>query len=461
MTDELKDLPSYKNDVHQRQLKSLQMVSDLFEGTETVVAGGEKYLPREPSESEIAYKTRLGRATFYNAYGRTIAGLVGMVFRKNPVLGENVPAAIRMHAENIDMQGNHLDVFAKELFQRAVNTGHCFILVDMPPPLDKKKFSATDERKMGRRPYWQTYHKGQVLNFQTQTRGGEVRLAQVTLEEVACVPQGRFGEKKVTRYRVLMPGGWEIWQKNENDEHPVKVLDGQSSITEIPLVPIYTGKKAFFESRPPLLDLAYQNLDHYQLRSDLKRILHKASVPIFYTAGLDTEKLKKLKISPDQGIHVDVNGTVGWAEIQGTSIAAAQQEIANVEGRMAALGLSVIAEQPKSAKTATESVMEYEAESSELSSFARSLKDGLEMACDYHNQFLGAKPGSAGNVTVNKDFSQLRLSAQDISMYSQMVAAGQLSIDTLWSVLQRAEKLPDDFNADIEKQRLGDLNNAA
>jgi hypothetical protein len=41
------------------------------------------------------YNYRLARAIFFNAVERTLHGLVGMVFRKEPKLGDDVPEAIR------------------------------------------------------------------------------------------------------------------------------------------------------------------------------------------------------------------------------------------------------------------------------------------------------------------------------------------------------------------------------
>lgn len=458
MADTLKDSPAFECAAYQRQAKSLELVSDTYTGTEALIAKDQKYLPQEERESDKAYRIRLKRATFYNAYARTVAGLVGMVFRKNPRLGEDVPDAIKTLAENIDLQGNHLDVFAKELFTDA-HKGHSFILVDMPPKLAAGSTLA-DERAAGRRPYWTMYGKEQVINWRTETKGGAPRLVQVTLRERPVEPDGRFGEREFKRYRVLRPGSYEIWEQREDQKEPVLISDGQTNLMEIPLVPIYTGKTGFFESRPPLLDLAFQNLRHYRLVSDLDRILHKASVPILYFVNRDTTKNVET-ISPDTGFDVGEGGAVGWAEIQGGSISSAQTEITNVEGRMAALGLSVIAEQPRSARTATESVMDYEAESSELSTWARSLEDGLEMAVDYTAQFLGMKAGDGGSVEVNKDFTRMLLTSADIAMYSEMVAAGQLDIETLWALMQRAEKLPDDFNPDEAKERIVNPNNAA
>src|SRR5215470_9370237 len=53
------------------------------------------YLPPEPAEDTGHYRYRKSRAIFFNAVDRTINGLVGMVFRKEPKLGDDVPEVVR------------------------------------------------------------------------------------------------------------------------------------------------------------------------------------------------------------------------------------------------------------------------------------------------------------------------------------------------------------------------------
>src|SRR5262249_2417053 len=57
---------------------------------------GSKYLPIEPAENRTQdYPIRLSRAIFFNAFERTLHGLVGMVFRKEPKFSKDVPEIIR------------------------------------------------------------------------------------------------------------------------------------------------------------------------------------------------------------------------------------------------------------------------------------------------------------------------------------------------------------------------------
>lgn len=99
------DLPSTLSPRAQAQRPALQMVRDLWGGNETVKAAGTTYLPQAPGEEHNNYHERLSRSVFFNVFRQTVVGLVGLIFRKDPVLGEDVPPQISEHWENIDLAG--------------------------------------------------------------------------------------------------------------------------------------------------------------------------------------------------------------------------------------------------------------------------------------------------------------------------------------------------------------------
>ena len=61
------------------------------------------------------------------------------------------------------------------------------------------------------------------------------------------------------------------------------------SLGEIPLVTIYSGKTENLVSKPPLLDIAYLNLAHFQRQADLIHSLHVASQPMLVMEGYDDQ----------------------------------------------------------------------------------------------------------------------------------------------------------------------------
>jgi hypothetical protein len=324
---------------------------------------------------------------------------------------------------------------------------------------------ATRADEEGRRPYWVSIGKEQIINWRSEVDpNGELELTQVTIQEQITLPAGVYRDQLVTQYRVLRPGSWELWRKPAGPGSSGAGLtlwdEGTTSLDYIPLVPIYSNKTAFMMSDPPLLDLAYENLRHYRLRSDLDHILHFSNVPMIWAIGRRARTpqgdtgTREVTISPNTIIDLDKDGKIGILEHSGHAIAAAQAEIQEAKESMAALGLLLLARQPQVEKTATASTLEYEAESSELAAMARSLRDGTEAALDIHAEYLGLGKDAGGTIMINKDFAQAELTAPQLIALSNMVATDQLSLDTLWNLMGQAEQLPADFNPDEEHKAI-------
>lgn len=442
------DNPAYECLAYAAQLADLIIASDCFAGQRTIHDKSTEYLPQHPAETGDNYALRLAQSNFWNAYKRTINGLVGMVFRKNPELADDIPASIVAATENIDLAGSHFDVFAKDVFRAALNDGHTYVLVEMPPALATDRATAADEAT--RRPYWVHVRKSAVVNWTTETTSdGVLRLTQATIREEVTERTGRYAETSVCQYRVLTPGAWEVFR--EADDGNYELVDaGTTSLDFIPLVAIYSNRTGWFASTPPLLDIAYENLRHYRLQSDLDHIMHVANVPILYRIG--DEHDKPLVIGPNTCVGLPKDSEIGFIEHSGSAIGAAQTEITKSKENIATLGLLLLSGQPTAERTATESVLDYEAESSELAGMVRGAEDGFETCLMYHAAYLGLPTG--GSVEMNADFARQSLDAQKITVYSDMVGKGQLSLETLWATLERAEELPDEFDADAELERL-------
>jgi hypothetical protein len=131
------------------------------------------------------------------------------------------------------------------------------------------------------------------------------------------LPDGDFGEKVYDQIRVIEPGRYRVFRKKEQIEEMYDVSDnsvtgnfemgsadkdyqqvesGEFSLGEIPLVTIYSGKTENLVSKPPLLDIAYLNLAHFQRQADLIHSLHVASQPMLVMEGYD-DQTKDLAIS--------------------------------------------------------------------------------------------------------------------------------------------------------------------
>jgi hypothetical protein len=435
------DRPDYANAAHTSMSKAWTIVKDVSGGTARMREAATTYLPQEPAEKSPAYNRRLNRSVFFNAYDRTRDALVGMVFKNDPKVGDDVPGEIQNHLENIDLAGSHVDVFTKELFKDAFE-GHAFILVDMQPALPPGSTRA-DEIQAKRRPYWVKYKACQALNWRTSVINGETVLSQITFEEKTNEASGEYGEQTVCRYRVFrLVGGvvsWTVYRKavgnSPQDEIVQEATGTMSDFNKIPVAVVYGNRLAMLESSPPLEDLAHLNIRHYQNYSDYAHILHVAQVPILVRTGINTED-ESIEVSVGRTIDVpNPEGRVYWAEIQGPGIEAGRRELQDQEQRMALMGLSMLSQKTDSNVTATEIRSNNLQESSDLSTMARSLQDAIEMALEFHAKYLGMKSG--GSVKLGVADSDLMLDAPMVLALSNAVDKGQLTLETWINILQR------------------------
>jgi hypothetical protein len=90
-----KNQPAYENRTYGEMQRAWKIVRDVCEGTLRLRDLKSEYLPMEEAEDSKDYAIRLSRAIFFNAFERTLHGLVGMVFRKEPKLAKDVPEIIR------------------------------------------------------------------------------------------------------------------------------------------------------------------------------------------------------------------------------------------------------------------------------------------------------------------------------------------------------------------------------
>lgn len=463
-----KNQPNYECDAYGKMKWSWQVMADTCAGTPALRKQGALYLPKEPAEQTDPYNYRLSRAIFFNAVDLTLAGLVGMVFRNDPKLSDNVPevirgreaegegAAVEGEWENIDNAGTHGTVFCKEVFTNAVRDGHAAILVDMPPALGEGATLA-DEKSAKRRPYWVSYCADQIINWRTEVVDGHTRLALVVFKECSKESDGEYGEKDVTRYRVLRPGSWELYKEVKGGPVPI-IPDpdnpgGFTNLTEIPVAIIYSRKCNILHSQPPLIDLAYTNITHYQKYSDYSIYLHIASRPILCRKGADANKPVTV-IGPFTVFDVAVEGDVWYAETTGAALGGAAEDIKALEERMSIMGLSLLVKRTGGPITATEEKGDEIEESSDLATWARSLKDAIELALKYHVQYRTPTATTGGNVEVGASLDAQEITPEEMTAWSNAVIAGQFDVETMWKVFEAGGKLPDDFDAKQEKKLL-------
>lgn len=483
------DKPSFVAPAYELMAPRWKLCRDVMTGTEAVRADAnlDLYFPRGAAETSEERKTRSQRPEFFPLFKETVKGLVGLAFRKKPVLGSDVPAPIKVLAENIDGAGTALHVFARRVFEDAVIKGHSAILVDVPKVSSTRALTRSDDRDMGLRPYWVHVRPEQIINWRTQTINGHTVLTLLVLRETIDVPSGAYGVATVDRYRVFRRDTatgkilYEVWVQGEDTNDPEMEDDGElkNSIT-IPFVVVYAGERiAPLQSLPPLIDLAYTNVAHVQVLSDQRSSLHAAGNPILVIKGriggggrpdpqspqavgsplsvdangnANGSTNDDIVLGVNIGIDVDKDGDVKYAEHTGAALGATATEISAIESRAAAQGLSMLQRSTRAAQTAETEKLQRNEKDASLSSAVQSMEDALEIASAYTAIFMGLPTG--GTITMDREFESTVIDTARIQAFSQATAAGQFTRRTFWKILIRGEALPEDFDMDAEEEAL-------
>lgn len=455
---------------HQRQEKAVTVCRDVLQGTLHMRRQATKYLPMFPKEQVEDYSRRLNEAVLFNGYRRTLKGLVGLVLSKEIKQSDDIPQQIAGYLENVDLEGRDVNEFAIEHFEDALADGHACIFVDLQEVEEGAVQSLFEEQAMGLRPYWIALRKQQTRKFSTIRINGRRVLSLLRWIETAEEDDGRWGEKEVRRVREYRLASltddagnprlgvqWRIYEEVKDGPGTAKWMVRRTGtlgkMDEIPLATTYTNRTGYLESDPPMLDLALENVKHWQKRSDKDNVEHAACVPIFVTKGVDRDEIKGFSIGPTVGMALpQKDQEAEYVEIAGAGIEAARLSIKDIEYRMAVLGLSMLMSETRQAETATSKRIDKAESDAQLIMAARNLQSALNEA-----KRLTAKWDAiddVGTLEVNRDFERRLLDPQMASVLLQAVESGKLSEETFWEALKRGEVLNENFDPELEATRL-------
>lgn len=431
--------------------KKWRLPDTLMQGTQAMREAGRDFLPQEPRESAVAYRNRIERTVLFNAYKKAIQDLRGKVFSKPVALGESATERAVEWAEDIDLEGRDLTAFAFDVFESALSVGLTHILVDFPR--SDPNATLADERRQQIRPYFVHVPARNLIGWKVDRVGGVRFLSQARIKETITEedPDDEWGERHIEQVRVLEPGSFRIFRRQDKNNDWQLFEEGETSLDIIPLVTIYTGRTADMIADPPLLDLAYLNLAHWQSSSDQRHILHTARVPMLFGSGWQEDELE-IEIGANRMItNSNPEARLGFVEHSGASIGAGRQDLMDLEDRMSILALEPLITRPGNI-TATERAIDEAKSNSTLQAWALNLEDALQQAFYFADQWIGQSEGA--DVNVFTDFSVGTMDTEQIKILREIRGQGDLSRETLWSEIKRRGIFDDRFDAEEEIDKL-------
>ena len=415
----------------------------LYVGTDAMRKAGSTYLPKHPLEDETAWQARVDVSVLLPAFRDAVDLASGLIFRK-PV-HVDAPEDAQDWFRNVDLVGQDVTQFSRTVFNHAAVDGIGFIVVDYPRV--PQGVSLKVERDMGVRPYWVHVKAEQVLGWRTQNVNGKQILTQFRYQEAVEVADGMFGTKTQQRIRVLEPQMVTVYVKKDNDWEIDVEASGATTMEDVPVVPVYTGRTGFIQGLPPLADLAWTNVKHWQSSSDQQHILHVARVPILFGSGFSDDS--SLVASPNSAILGPQDSTLAYVEHSGAAIEAGRQDLQDLKDEMQRMAGKIINE--KVMKTATESGVESTQAMSRIQAWALGLQHALDLAMEFSGKWAKR---DVGKVRVNTDVDTAKPDAQMLTEIRNATIGGLLSKETYLQVLQDAEVLPEGFDVDEELDRI-------
>ncbi len=448
--------------------KQWQRCRDCADGTDAIKGRGEEYLPMleghavHPSAAfqPAAYDGYLKRAMFYPVVGRTVAGLTGLTFGKQPTVG-GVPKTFAGDFDDVTLTGSSLGSFAMELCADVLTVGRGGIYIDFP------RLDESGRSPEGARPYWVHYHAEDMINWRTRRVSGHQFLSLVVLRErvETFKESDPFTPDETIQYRVLeltesLVYTVTIWTEDPDNRgtftpgEAITPIRMGAPLSAIPFVFVGTSSIGPHAEHPPLLDLVDVDLSHYRTSADQEHGAHFTALPTPYVTGHQLNDGETLGIGAGTAwVFPDPSARAGMVEFSGaglSSLAALKEEKRLL---MATLGARMLETQKTTAEAAETVRMRHAGEKSSMLVFSQVLGQVLSEAMRWHLFWRGLPEARAdvALVTINPEVLET-LSADDIRSLVATWQAGLISKKTVYFNMQWGEWTRPDVTFEEEQR---------
>lgn len=447
---------------------------DAVAGSDAIKAKGRAYLPKLPGHysdtTDRAYNDYKDRANFYGAVKRTIKGMVGMVFMKNPTV-ENLPPKMEYLLDDITFTGIPLSGFAKIVFREVMEMGRAGIWVDMP------KVGAAEQR-----PYMILYSPEQIINWRQERINGKMITTLVVLSETQeeTDPADVFTTKQYDQYRVLQleredPETGAAYIK---PRYVVRIFRALEETTEksvgyfmhdeiyptkngvnldyIPFEPLGPEENSFAMQLPPIMDMVEVVLSHYRTSADLENGRHWCGIPQPYLCGFPDKK--EWQIGGNQIWQTtDPTAKAEFMEFKGSGLSALERALEEKETKLAVLGMRLLESQKKGAEQPEALRLRMLGDISTLEGIVVTVSQGLTKALKWMGEWMS--DGADVNkilVKLNTDYNESILNAQDLQSLITLWQSEGISYRTLYHNLRRGEITREGVDSDDELDQINE-----
>ena len=417
----------YEHPAYKTNLPCWEQIEDCLKGDRWIKKQGDKYLPRpnpsdESDENKERYKQYIQRAVFYNFTGRTLAGLVGQVFAKPPVIEtDNLLETVTGDA---DGAGVSLLQQSKAALAAVMSKGRGGLFVDYP---ETEGPATIEQQEAGAvRPNIIFHEPESIINWRTIRQGARNLLSLVVIKENYNNDDDGFGYvvKPQIRALRLVDGIYtvQIWQKQSDEKEAgeyslinefVPTDSSGLPLREIPFQFIGWENNDPTPDLPPLYDLSVLNVGHYRNSADYEESVYMVGQPTPWFAGLTREWVDEvlegtIQLGARAAVPLPEGASAGLLQASPNTLP--KEAMEHKEKQAIAIGAKLV-EARAVQQTATEAGINNASETSVLSSGANNVTSAYVRALKWCVLFMGAS--DKFEFELNTDFEIHRLSPQD------------------------------------------------
>ncbi len=398
-------------------------------------------------EGRKSYAKYLSLAYFYGATGRTVDGLNGLIFSKDPV--KELPTQVEYLDTNADGKQSSLRKIAQNATNEAFISPQSAFLVDFPKV--EAQMSVAQMEASNARPKILHYPFDSIINWYYESVNNELKLSLVILKECVDVRDG-YEINKEMQYRVLElidgvyhQGLYDSEGEPIVDLSPV-IVNGERS-NEIPFFFIRVGA----EKKSVINDLVDANLNHYRFFADYAAKEHASAFPVFYETGVQGDDMNVM-IGPGAKWSSMID-TAQFGVLQTQSDGGSMRTyLSDMEQRMAALGAEMLKPRVSGAESAEAKSLDQVAQNSTTANVANNVSEALTKAINFCSRWLGGEDGAI--YQLNTDYNPTGMSAQDLTALVAAWQGGAISYETFYTNLQKGEIASPDVTPEEEQARI-------
>ncbi|MBE7637055.1 DUF4055 domain-containing protein [Sneathiella sp. P13V-1] len=365
--------PSIKSPEYMEMAEKWILPKALMGGTQAMLSHGSRFLPKHPAENERVYAERSRRTVLRNYFRKSVDRITGHVFAGavSPDTAFNIK--FLEFLTDINLMGQGVTSFARDWFVDALVCGISYAYVD---------FAAG-------RPYAVHLKADQLLSIEWSDAQGAPDIQEIRILEATRNSSQVHGRSR-ERIRRVAKDVWELYEQDDKGKWQI-IESAENQLGAVPIVPLYAKRTGFMQAEPPLEDLAYLNLEHFQIRSDQRNALNVASFPILAASGYDPELDGPIEVGPNKVLTTsDTDGRYYYVESTGSALEAGARELKELEQVIQQFGMQL--EKGSALETATGRLLEAGDSYSPIRMFNFEVEESLNNLMRWFGKWIGHDP---------------------------------------------------------------------